>query len=156
MQTAPFETRRLLAAGKLTGDWSYGPWRIRPSVEYSYFTETQLAYTNAIDIDIGESTTTLNRLAFGPEVSRRFTFGDDVSFEPYAGIKGVLDFAEEGDTTAAGTPVAGGSLHARVELGASLRNSEGLTFRASGSYDGVGDNGFHSTEGKASLIVPLH
>ena len=150
-----FTASRALAAAKLTGDWTWGQLRVRPSAEVIWFRETSDAYTNAIGIAIDKQAFNLGRLTFGPEFGYRFALGDAGLLEPFVGFKGVWDFARTTETTAAGEPVGGDSVHGRVEAGATYRAPSGISVRASGQYDGVGTSGFHSVQGKAQLVVPL-
>ena len=43
----------------------------------------------------------------------------------------------------------------RVETGATFRSASGISVRAQGSYDGIGDANFHAWQGRATLVVPL-
>jgi hypothetical protein len=141
--TDSFDTNRALASAKLTGRWAFGALSFQPSAEVIYFTEQQGAYTNAIGI------------AFGPEVGYRLGLGGGDVIEPFVGMKGVWDFAKSDETTAAGEPVGREPWHGRIETGATYRAASGLSFRALGSYDGIGDNNFHAWQGRATLVVPL-
>ena len=75
--------------------------------------------------------------------------------EPFVGLKGVWDFTRTTQTTAAGEPISGGDVHGRAEAGATLRTSSGLSFRALGSYDGIGDDKFHAWAGRATVVLPF-
>jgi outer membrane autotransporter protein len=154
--TDSFDTNRSLAAAKLTGRWTYGAITFQPSAEVIYFTERQKAYTNAIGIGIDSQTVNLGRLMFGPEVSYRMPFGDGGVLEPFIGLKAVWDFTGSNQTTAAGEPVGHDELRGRIETGATLRTPSGISLRAMGSYDGIGDSHFHAWQGRATVVVPLH
>jgi len=150
-----FETSRSLAAAKLTGRWAFGALSFQPSAEVIYFTERQEAYTNAIGIAIDNQSVSLGRLTFGPEVSYRLAGGGGSVIEPFVGLKGVWDFAKTNETTAAGEPVGHDAWRGRIETGATFRTTSGLSLRALGSYDGIGDSQFHAWQGRATLVVPL-
>jgi outer membrane autotransporter protein len=154
--TDSFDTNRSLYAARLTGRWVFGPWGFTPSAEILYFNEQQLAYVNAIGIAIDDQSVHLGRLTFGPEVSYRMGLGGGTTLEPFVGLKGIWDFAKSNETTAAGEPVGREPWHGRIETGATYRAASGLSFRAQGSYDGIGDSHFHAWQGRATLIVPFN
>jgi outer membrane autotransporter protein len=153
--TDTFSTTRALAAAKLTGDWTYGSLRFRPSAEVMWFSETAEAYTNAIGIGIAGQTFSVGRTMFGPEVGYRLQLADNSVVEPFIGFKGVWDFARTQETTAAGVPLGGEGIHGRAEAGLSFRAPSGIMIRAAGSYDGIGDADFRAWQGRATLVVPL-
>jgi uncharacterized repeat protein (TIGR01451 family) len=154
--TDMFSTRRALASGRLTGDWAYGPWRLRPSAEATYFTEQQKTYVNQIGISIPDTRVTLGRATFGPEVAYRFNLPGKAVLEPYIGIKGAWNFAKDSDKTAIGGMAAPDGLMGQFEAGASYRASNGITVRATGAYDGIGSSSYHAVRGQAFVVVPLN
>ena len=153
--TDSFDTNRALASAKLTGRWAFGALTFQPSAELIYFTEEQEAYTNAIGIGIDNQSIHLGRLTFGPEIGYRFAAGGGSVVEPFIGLKAVSDFAKTDVTTAAGEPFGTGAWRGRVETGATFRAASGVSVRALGSYDGIGDGHFHAWQGRATLVVPL-
>ncbi len=153
--TDKFETSRALVSAKLTGQWAKGALSFRPSAEVVYFTEQQKAYTSTIGIAIDSQSVSLGRLAVGPEVAYRIEVGSAAIFEPFVGVKGVWDFARTAETTAAGEPVGSDAWRGRLEAGTTLRVPSGLSLRASGAYDGIGDDKFRAWQGRASVVVPL-
>lgn len=154
--TDQFETSRRLASAKLTGDWSYGKWRLRPSAELIHFTETQKAYVNAIGIDIASQTYNLTRVLVGPEIGYSMRFADGTMIEPSVALKAVIDLSKTDETTSAGTPIEPDGLRGRLEAGVGIRLPDGISLRASGAYDGIGTNSYHAIQGRAQLTVPLH
>ena len=92
---------------------------------------------------------------FGPEIGYRFAAGGGSVVEPFVGLKGVWDFAKTDETTAAGEPVGREAWRGRVETGATFRSASGISVRAQGSYDGIGDASFHAWQGRATVVVPL-
>jgi outer membrane autotransporter protein len=151
-----FDTNRTLASAKLTGKWGFGALTFQPSAELLYFTEQQEAYTNVIGIAIDNQSVTLGRLTFGPEFGYRLAAGGGSVIEPFVGLKGVWDFAKTDEATAAGEPVGRDAWRGRVETGVTLRTASGLSFRALGAYDGIGDGDFYAWQGRATVVVPLH
>ena len=150
-----FTSMRELITARLTGDWRYGNWRFRPSVEGRYYTDTQKAYVNQIGISIPETRLTLGTMNFGPEIGYRIQFRDTSVLEPYIGIKGVWDFARDREVSATGTTAPRDVFRGRIEAGASYRTPQGVTLRATGAYDGLGSTSYQAWQGQAFVIVPI-
>lgn len=153
--TDSFESTRLQASARLTGQWQYDALTLRPSAEVVYYTEKQAAYTSVIDLPMEANRIALGRLSFGPEVAYRFQGENGDFVEPFAGIRGVWDFASVGVTTPGGGALPIEGVRGRVEAGGTLGNAAGLLLRASGAYDGIGDAHYRAYEGRATLVVPL-
>jgi hypothetical protein len=154
--TDKFSTERSLVSAKLTGNWTHGNWRFRPSAEIVYFHETQEAYTNQINIHIPEQSISLGRVSVGPEIGYRFQYGNGAVFEPFVGVKGVWDFDKTADTTVAGIAVGSDPFHVMVELGATYSTPSGISLRGSFAYDGIGDSDLRAYYGRASISVPFN
>lgn len=150
-----FETRRWLVSGELSGQWDFGPWRIKPAAELIYLKDEQKSYASLGGGIVPGQTYELGRLTFGPEIIYRAIVRGDIVIEPFAAIDGVWDFATDGSLTTTGLAVAADEFRGRVELGASivLPSTAGLQF--SGTYDGIGSDNYSSYEGRASLHVPF-
>ena len=151
-----FTASRALAAAKLTGDWTWGQLRVRPSAEVIWFRETQAAYENALGIAIASKAFNLGRAVFGPEVGYRWDFTDKSMIEPFVGLKGVWDFARTQETTAAGgEPIGNAGIRGRLEGGVTFRTPADISLRATGAYDGIGASGYRAVQGQAKVVVPL-
>jgi outer membrane autotransporter protein len=150
-----FETSRALLSAKLTGDWTAGAWRLRPSAELVWFKEEQAAYTNAIGIAIASNAVHLGRLSAGPEVGYLLRLADGTGIEPFVGAKAVWDFAVSDQTSSTGAPIGHDGLRARLEGGLAIRLPAGIALRATGAYDGVGSSNYRAVQGQARLTVPL-
>jgi outer membrane autotransporter protein len=153
--TDTFSTSRNLASARLTGDWTHGAWRFRPSADLTYYTETQKSYVNQIGIDIPDTRISLGRITFGPEVGYRMQLPQQMVLEPYVGLKGVWDFAKSKDVSASGVALAPDVLTGRLEVGASLKTAGGVSFRAVGAYDGLGTSNYRAWQGQGFVIVPI-
>jgi len=153
--TDTFSTARKLASARLTGDWTRGAWRFRPSADLTYFTEVQKSYVNQIGIDIPESRISLGRVTFGPEIGYRMQLPNQMVLEPYVGLKGVWDFVKSKDVRASGVALAPDVFTGRVELGASLKTESGVSFRAVGAYDGLGTSNYRAWQGQVFVVVPI-
>ncbi len=153
--TDNFSTDRSIVSAKLTGNWSYGRLWFRPSAEIAYFEETQLSYINELDFDIPEQTISLSRISLGPEIGYPFALENGSVLEPHIGIKGVWTHAGH-DVQARLDDVDDKGFQVRVELGVTLTMRSGISMRASGSYEGLGESQFSAYEGWASVTIPLN
>jgi hypothetical protein len=153
--TDTFTSARSLASARLTGDWTHGAWRFRPSADLTYFTEQQKSYVNQIGIDIPDSRVTLGRITFGPEIAYSMQLPKQMVLEPYVGLKGVWDFAKSKDVSGGGVALAPDVLTGRVEVGASLKTANGVSFRAVGAYDGLGTSNYRAWQGQGFVVVPI-
>ena len=101
----------------------------------------------------------LGQAKAGPEIGYRFDFGDTV-IEPRAGLQVIWNFAQE--TSAAGTGSLGDEAtgpqgaRGRVELGVKATIKDGVGVDLSGSYDGIGANGYSAVTGRAAVRVPFN
>jgi Autotransporter beta-domain len=138
-----FSTDRALYSAKLTGNYAWGAFRIRPSAEVLHYEEKQKAFLSQIGVLVPGQTVTLGRLTFGPEFSYKVVQHDGSMFEPFVGLKGIWDF----DKTQSVNLIDGG---------VTFRSLRGVTVRASASYDGIGDNSFHAIREQVTVTVPLN
>ncbi|MCP4243031.1 MAG: hypothetical protein GY772_20960, partial [bacterium] len=77
--------------------------------------------------------------------------------EPHASITGLWDFDDAGNlTTLAGTVAGANDLRAKVEGGVLFTRPGGVSLRATGSYDGIGDDDFSAYSGKLWVNLPLN
>ena len=90
--TASFDTSRWLVKGTLAGNWLYDDWRITPSAELAYVTESQDAFTNSAGVIVAGQDVSLGRLQFGPEFGYRIRRTADTFIEPFVALKGVWNF----------------------------------------------------------------
>jgi outer membrane autotransporter protein len=158
--TDSFASTRWLASSTLAGRWSAGGWTARPSASVSYIEDTATAYKDTFGAQIPEIKSTLGQAKAGPELSYRFQAKPDLIIEPRAGLQVIWNFA--GSTTAAGfNPANGetggpGGIRGQAELGLKASAPGGLGFDLSGSYDGIGSNGYSAITGKATMQMPLN
>lgn len=150
-----FDSTRVLASAKLSGDWAYGDFRFRPSTEVAWLKETAKTYTNAIGIDIEGQSYWLGRLSVGPEIAYPVRMADGANIELFLGVKTLWDFSKTEEITVAGTPVDPPNLRGRLEAGVTLRTPMGVSLRASGGYDGIGTSSYQAIQGRAQVVVPL-
>jgi outer membrane autotransporter protein len=151
-----FETDRMLASARLTGNWRYGAWRINPEASLVYFSENQKAYTDPYGVFIPNQTVTLGRFTFGPEVGYLIKSQDGTSYEPYLGVKGVYDFSKQDGLAPDGSLSAPETFRGKVEAGLSYKTPSGFAVQGTVSYDGVGAKSFEDYQGHVSMRVPLN
>ena len=154
--TDRFETERWLAAARLTGRWTSGPWRFTPSAEVIKFHETSDAYTDSNGFAIASQSADLGRVIFGPELSYVVTAHDGTKVEPRAAIRGLWDFDAPDTVSLAGVSIAHDDFSARIEAGLGLTAPWGGHLDLSGAYDGLASDTFEAWSGKASLTLPLN
>ena len=155
--TDKFDGERWLARAQLTGDFNLGAWRFAPSAAVIYFEEKQKSYTDSLGVFIPDTTVSLGRVTFGPEVSRSLTYEDGFRTRVHLGIKGIWDFDKAEIVDVVTGLAAGGSddLRARAEGGLTLRLRNGSSLSGEGFYDGIGASDFEAYGGSVTLRVPL-
>lgn len=157
-----FETTRLLASARLAGHWEVDGWSLSPSVEVVSYRDRQLAYTDSNGIEIGGQTVRVNRLNFGPEVSRQFTTRDGTSIRPRLAVRGLWSWGgsagepegQDGDGIVV-DPVGIARLQGRIEAGVQVRTPDGLRLDLDGSYDGIGQSDRAAASVSGRVSIPL-
>ena len=155
--TDKFSTDRWLTRADLTGNWEWDAWRFTPSIGVTYFEEKRDAYIDTNGISIKGATATLGRMTFGPEIGHRFTLDSGIVLEPFVSLQGVWDFDKDlapfVNGVAAGTSEFRGKVQAGVTL---LAPQSGTTVRATGSFDGLGDDSFKAYSGQLWINIPVN
>ena len=152
-----YKTDRSLYSAKLTGNYAWGQFRLRPSAEVLHYEEKQRAFLNIFGDRIGEQTVRLGRFTFGPEIAYKFVRHDASTFEPFASLKGVWDFEKtKAVNLADGTPVGGDEFRGWIEGGATFRSLSGVSVRAGAGYDGIGGDKYHAIREQVTVTVPLN
>ena len=151
-----FDTSRWLVKGALAGNWMYDAWRITPSAELAYVTESQDAFTNSAGTFVPGQDVSLGRLQFGPEFGYRIRHSADTFFEPFAAIRGVWDFDNPNVAIIDGFVVGPGDFWGRLEGGLNVMTAGGTYVRGSASWDGVGSNDYSGYTLQGQLNVPLN
>ena len=144
-----FKTERLLIEGRATGVFNYGDWRFRPAAELLYFTENQLAYVDSLGNPIPSQRVELGRLAFGPELKRRFVATDGIVVIPKVLLHGVWNFMNTSSNT------SDADLRANVEVGLQLETLEGWRINLAAGYDGIGSEDLDAYSAKVRLHIPI-
>lgn len=158
--TDNFTSSRWLASSSLTGRWTSGAWTFSPSAAVSYIEDTTESYKDTFGITISSITSRLGQAKIGPEIAYAFRLSSGMIVEPHAAIQLIWNFANEGEAAGLGSidSEAPGSatVRGRTELGLRAKTVGGIAVGISGSYDGIGAEGFSAIAGKAALAVPLN
>jgi hypothetical protein len=145
--SAAFGAWRFMTGGSLTGVWRFGPWRLQPSVDIAYGSESQNGFTDSAGTVVPGQIVQYGRLRGGPEVGYRFDF-PDWSVEPFVLARGNLDFATNQAVLANGQQVAirrGGSGGAG---GGFVIQGRGFNVRGDVVYDSIGVTGLDIWTGR--------
>jgi outer membrane autotransporter protein len=154
--TGGFDTSRWLVKGTLAGNWLYDAWRITPSAELAYVTESQDAFTNSAGTFVPGQDVSLGRLQFGPEIGYRFAHTADAFIEPFAAIKGVWDFDNPNVAIIDGFTVGPGDFWGRLQGGLNVVTASGLYVRGLASWDGLGAGDYNGYTLQGTVNVPLN
>jgi hypothetical protein len=154
--TGSFDTSRWLVKGTVAGNWLFDCWRITPSAELAYVTESQDSFTNSAGVLVPGQDVSLGRLQFGPEVGYRFAHTAATIIEPFAAIKGVWDFDNPNVQVIDGITVGPGNFWGRLEGGLSIMTVSGWYVRGLASWDGVGSSDYNGYTLQGIVNVPLN
>lgn len=147
-----YRSDRLLLSGRLSGDWSYGAWTIRPSTRITYYAERQNGFDAGDAGAVAAQTTELGQARAGPELAYEFVW-DDGALRPHLAFEGVWAF-EQTDKIVDGAAVPTGELSASFGMGVDAVLGDS-TIRAVGRYDGIGDPNVDALTGEIVLRVPF-
>ncbi|WP_176439079.1 beta strand repeat-containing protein [Puniceibacterium sediminis] len=142
--TDDMETERLLAMLKVSGELQYDVTTLIPSLQVSYVTDEQEAYTDSVGNEIPSQGLALSELEIGIDFETPAPFAQrDRRLLLTGGVSAIAsDITYTG--AAAETSSNDGSLRARVELGFNYRfaNQELITLGT--YYDGIGISDYES------------
>ena len=142
--TGSFDSKRLLAQVRLSGDMQYGVTRLIPSIQASYTSDKQEAYTDSTATLIAGQTVELGQLEIGVDFETPAPF--------YTGAGNML---LTGGVTAIGSYIGGsgdavGVLpdyeggRARLDLGLVYQGAGGGILDVSTFYDGIGTGDYEA------------
>jgi outer membrane autotransporter protein len=151
-----FDTSRWLIKGTLAGNWIYDAWRLTPSAELAYMTESQQAFTSSAGIFVPAQDVSLGQLQFGPEIGWRVAHTADAFIEPFGALKGVWDFDTPNAAIIDGIVAGPGDFWGRVEGGLNVITADGVAVRALGSWDGIGASDYSGYTLQGTANVPLN
>ena len=154
--TGSFDTSRWLVKGTLAGNWLYDAWRVTPSAELAYVTESQEAFTNSAGAFVAGQDVSLGRLQFGPEFGYRIRQTADAFIEPFAALKGVWNFDNPNVAIIDGLTVGPDDFWGRLEGGLNVTTVSGWNVRGLASWDGVGSSDYSGYTLQGIINVPLN
>ncbi len=97
------------------------------------------------------------RFSFGQEAAYRFKAGDGMQLEPFVAIQGIWAFDKDDAAPAlSGLDAGRSAARAKIQPGLTISKDESFALRASGHYDGIGDDKFEACGGQLWLNVPLN
>lgn len=153
-----FETERMLAAIRLSGQWIWNNFKLMPSIEFVHFDDKSAAYVNQDGLAIGSQRVVIDRMIFGPELRYSSHLSNDLTIDYHVGFKGLWDLSplslqalDEGAMAERRS-----SLHGRVDLGVSLQNDGGPTIGVGASLEGLGGDGYSARSTYGTLRIPLN
>ncbi len=152
--TDTFKTTRWYVSGKLSGDFSYGDWTIRPGISVQYLSEKQKAYTDSQGNAIAGQTVSEGDVRVGPRLAYTYGLGDGGALVPWAEFEGVYTFGSKGKFSKGTYASDIHGLSGSVEAGFDWRLPAGAMFSLSGSYDGIG-SGSKSYGARARIDIPF-
>jgi hypothetical protein len=148
-QTGQFEAWRFMMGGSLTGVWRMGPWRLQPSVDVQYGSETQNGYTDSVGIQVPSQVVQYGRVRGGPEIGYRFDSADrSWSIEPFVLARVNVDLTSNNTLLVNGQQVGlRGPASGGTGLGVAIQG-RGFTIRADAAYDSIGISGLDIWTGR--------
>jgi hypothetical protein len=145
--TDDFDTERWLAQIKVAGELDYGATTLRPSLQFSYTTDEQLAYVDTFSNLIPSQRIELAQLAFGLEFNHFVSLADSSNTLELTGGISAIGSSTSGTGTAATVVPSYTGGRARAKLGTHYSLANGGVFSISAYLDGIGTNGYHSYGG---------
>jgi hypothetical protein len=150
-----FDTDRWLARGSLRGNWYSGPWRLTSVTELGYAEEQQDRFRESGGAIVPGQTVTLGRFTFGPELAYRAE-ANGFFIEPQVSLQGLWNFDQEGIVVLDGFVSSPDDFYGRLEGGLMFGREGGMTFRAVGTYEGIGASDFEMWSARVWGSLPLN
>ncbi len=141
--TDAFDTERLLAQFKVSGDLNYGATTFRPNVQISYTTDNQKAYTDSLGNFIPGQEIELGQIELGLDMSHYITFEDNSALELTGGMAAIGSSTKGSGNAASVVPEFEGG-RARLKFGANYNMANGGRLVLDTFYDGIGASGYES------------
>lgn len=158
--TDNFETQRWLLAASLHGRINNGNWWMRPTASFSYMVEDAQSYEDHYGITIPELKSRLGQAKIGPDFGYSFHLGDSAIVEPHVNLQMIWDFTNEasanGYATITPDPAASAGGRGKADFGLRVVGASGMVIDATGSYDGIGSQGYRAITGGAKVRLPLN
>ncbi len=153
--TDEFKTDRWLAMVNLTGEFTQGPWKIRPNASFAYYGEKQGAYTDSLGVAIPSQTIEMGQFKLGPTFEGFFEGGGGLQYRPIFTLEAVYNMGHTlGVTPTNPTPLSEG-LRGRAEVGIAVTTEGGARLNFGASYDGLFRNDYETIGVTFDLTLPL-
>lgn len=152
--SAEYDSERLLVTARVSGDFRYDAWSLRPATRVTYYAERQEEFLDGGGTLVPESTTELGQLRFGPEIAYDLEMIDGPRVRPFFGAEGVWAFLQT-EQLINGARVAADDFSASVSAGFDA-NLGPASLRAAGRYDGLGAEDFDAITGELQVRIPLN
>ena len=142
--TDRFDTKRLLAMAKISGEMQYDRTKIMPSLQVSYTTDDQESYVDRFGNTIPGQGITLGQIELGVDFSHFFVWEENGrSIELTGGIAAIGSSVRgRGYASTVAPEYEGG--RAKIKLGLNYRTKNGGSFFVDSEYDGIGAKNFES------------
>ncbi|WP_157779886.1 Ig-like domain-containing protein [Celeribacter ethanolicus] len=138
-----FDTTRMLAQFKVTGEYAYGSAAtLYPFFDASYVTDDQKSYVDSLGNRIPKQGISLGQIEFGLDFKREIPVATG-ELELWGGVSGIWSHSEGDGFASTVSPDYDGG-RARIELGVNRMLSSTRQFNAATFYDGIGASGFES------------
>jgi outer membrane autotransporter protein/uncharacterized repeat protein (TIGR01451 family) len=149
-----FDTDRWLARATLTGNQTFGNWRISPQAGLAYGNESYDNFLNSYGQSVSGESISIGRFTVGSEIGYRVQFASGAILEPHAALTGIMNFASD-ELVIDGVVVETSESRLKVDGGFNFTLPSGWGMRAAGTYDGIGSEEFRSYSGSLLVNVPL-
>ncbi|MEP4290491.1 MAG: autotransporter outer membrane beta-barrel domain-containing protein [Rhizobiaceae bacterium] len=143
-----FDSERWLISAAFIGDFKLNEnLTLMPEARLNWYREESDAYVDSHKLEIDSVTVETGSLEFGPTVRGTFKSGEQGSFNPFVGLKGIWTFANNISTeeVAENPPQAEEGIRGKIDFGIEITDpelAEGLMISLSGFYDGFGEEDF--------------
>nr|WP_255551867.1 PKD domain-containing protein [Erythrobacter crassostrea] len=144
--TDEFETNRAFYSGSFVGQFDLSKrTQVRPELTVRYLDETQIAYTDSLNVIIPEQRVGQGDISFRPRVQHRIELESGWTLRPFAEVEGIYTFGTSINN------VLENGLRARVEGGLDMLSKNGIRASIGAFHDGIGADNFGSTGGHVSI-----
>ena len=132
---------------------------LNPNLAFTYFSDSTDAFVNAVAVNTPSVTNQLGQVKFSPAVSKGFAFENGDGLEASLTPELIYNFdtiSVAGSGNLDPTTTGPQGLRGAVKLGMTYHTRKGISIDTSGTYDGIGTNGYSAITATARLSVPLN
>ena len=142
--TDRFESERVLAQFKVSGELVYSATTLIPSLQLSYTTDDQKAYVDSLDNKIPAQGIELGQAELGMDFRHVLQLADSVKTIELAGGLAAIGSSTRGSGNADLIVPEYEGARAKLKLGLNYTMANGGTFSVDTFYDGIGARGYES------------